>query len=127
MDENISLVDLLASHRKILRKVLVKLTVYYAALAAVVAVVVMAFPNIVDDLPLGGVSDIASYGSNYSYELEDAILSADDEEIEQIVTDSSNARLARGPAWLQGAPACSDRLAFSQYKSSVSRLVSVML
>ena len=103
MDENISLVDLLASHRKILRKVLVKLTVYYAALAAVVAVVVMAFPNIVDDLPLGGVSDIASYGSNYSYELEDAILSADDEEIEQIVTDSSNARLARGPAWLQGA------------------------
>ena len=103
MDENISLADLLASHRKILRKVLVKLTVYYAALAAVVAVVVMAFPNIVDDLPLGGVSDIASYGANYSYELEEAILSADDEEIEQIVTDSSNARLARGPAWLQGA------------------------
>ena len=72
MDEYKRSASLLASHRKILRRVLVKLTVYYAALAAVVAIVVMAFPNIVDDLPLGGVGDIASYGSTYSYELEEA-------------------------------------------------------
>ncbi|MDX2412537.1 MAG: hypothetical protein QNK16_09615 [Woeseiaceae bacterium] len=103
MDEDTRWANLLASHRKILRKVLVKLTVYYAALAALVAIVVMAFPNIVDDLPLGGVGDIASYGSTYSYELEEAFLSADDEEIEQIVTDTSKARLAKGPAWLRGA------------------------
>ncbi|MDH3274327.1 MAG: DUF4956 domain-containing protein [Gammaproteobacteria bacterium] len=103
MDENKRSTSLLASHRRILRRVLVKLTVYYAALAAVIAVLVMAFPNAVDNLPLGGVGDIASYGSAYSYDLEEAFLSADDEEIEQIVTDSSKARLAKGPAWLRGA------------------------
>ena len=76
MDENKRSASLLASHRRILRRVLVKLTVYYAALAAVIAVLVMAFPNAVDTLPLGGVGDIASYGSAYSYDLEEAFLSA---------------------------------------------------
>jgi hypothetical protein len=103
MDEKTRMADLLVSHRKILRKVLVKLTLYYAALAAVIAIIVMAFPGIVDELPLGGVGDIASYGSTYSFELEEAFLSADDEQIEQIATDTSRARLASGPAWLQGA------------------------
>ena len=103
MDEKTRMADLLASHRKILRKVLVKLTLYYAALAALIAIVVLSFPGIVDELPLGGVGDIASYGSTYSFELEEAFLSADDEEIEQIATDTSRARLASGPAWLNGA------------------------
>jgi len=103
MDEKTRMADLLASHRKILRKVLVKLTLYYAALAAVIAIVVISFPGIVDELPLGGVGDIASYGSTYSFELEEAFLSADDEAIEQIATDTSRARLASGPAWLNGA------------------------
>jgi hypothetical protein len=103
MDEKTRIANLLASHRKILRKVLVKLTAYYAVLAAIVAIVVMSFPGIVDELPLGGVGDIANYGSTYSFELEEAFLSADDEQIEQIVTDTSKARLASGPAWLTGA------------------------
>ena len=103
MDEKTRMADLLASHRKILRKVLVKLTLYYAALAAVIAIIVISFPGIVDELPLGGVGDIASYGSTYSFELEEAFLSADDEAIEQIATDTSRARLASGPAWLNGA------------------------
>jgi hypothetical protein len=103
MDEQTRMANLLASHRKILRKVLVKLTLYYAALAAVIALVVISFPGIVDELPLGGVGDIASYGSTYSFELEEAFLSADDEQIEQIATETSRARLASGPAWLHGA------------------------
>jgi len=103
MDEQTRMANLLASHRKVLRKVLVKLTLYYAVLAAVIALVVISFPGIVDELPLGGVGDIAGYGTTYSFELEEAFLSADDEQIEQIATETSRARLASGPAWLHGA------------------------
>ncbi|MDH3805547.1 MAG: DUF4956 domain-containing protein, partial [Gammaproteobacteria bacterium] len=53
--------------------------------------------------PLGGVSDIAYYGSSSALDLEEAFLSADDEELEDIVTETQRAQLARPPAWLRGA------------------------
>lgn len=76
---------------------------YYIALAAFVAVAVTVFPSIVDQLPLGGVGDISDYGSGSVYDLEEALLSADDEELEEIATATTRARLAKGPVWLQGA------------------------
>jgi hypothetical protein len=103
MDEKQRMAGVLAEHRKVIRKVLARITVYYVALAAIIAVAVTAFPGIIDELPLGGVGDIANYGSSSVYDLEEAFLSADDEELESIVTESSRARVARGPVWLQGA------------------------
>lgn len=103
MDEQPKIRALKASHRKVLRSVLVRISVYYAILAALVAIMVAVFPGVVDDLPLGGVGDIAYYGSSDAFELEEAFLSADDEEIETIVEESVQARSARGPVWLRGA------------------------
>jgi hypothetical protein len=103
MDENERIASVLANHRKIIRGVLGKITIYYIALAVIVAIAVSAFPNIVDELPLGGVGDIAYYGSADVRDLEEAFLSADDEELEVIATESARSRLARGPAWLRDA------------------------
>lgn len=103
MDEKTRIAQVLADHRKILRGVLARITIYYAVLAAIVAIAITAFPGIVDELPLGGVGDIANYGSSNVYDLEEAFLSADDEELEDIVTETTRARVATGPAWLQGA------------------------
>jgi len=103
MDEKTRIAQVLADHRKIIRGVLTRITIYYAVLAAIVAIAITAFPGIVDELPLGGVGDIANYGSSNVYDLEEAFLSADDEELEDIVTETARARVATGPAWLQGA------------------------
>jgi hypothetical protein len=78
-----------------------RISIYYVALAAFVAVAVTVFPSIVDQLPLGGVGDISDYGSSSVYDLEEALLSADDEELEEIATATTRARLAKGPVWLQ--------------------------
>lgn len=92
-----------AAHRKILLRMLVRITIYYLLLAGAVTVAVMVSPRFADELPLGGVGEIGDYSASSVYDLEEAILSADDEEIEDIVTESTRARLARGPVWLQGA------------------------
>jgi hypothetical protein len=103
MDEQERMAQVLASHRRVIHRVVVKITIYYAILAAVIAAAVMLNPGIVDDLPLGGVGDIANYGSSEVYDLEEAFLSADDEELGDIVTETARARVAQGPVWLQEA------------------------
>ena len=103
MDEQQRMEGVLAAHRKVIRKVLARITVYYVVLATIVAIAVSAFPGIIDELPLGGVGDIANYSSSSVYDLEEAFLSADDEELGDIVTETSRARIVRGPTWLQGA------------------------
>ncbi len=93
----------LARHRNILLRMAGQVTIYYAALGAAVALLITIFPGMVEQLPLGGVGDIADHGSYSVYELEEALLSADDEELEEIASATTQARLARGPAWLNGA------------------------
>ena len=105
MDEETRLAQVMARHKQILLRMGVKITVYYAILAAAVALAVAFVPGFAQQLPLGGVGEIASYGSYGAYDLEEALLSADDEELEEIVTETTRARLARGPVWLQGATA----------------------
>jgi hypothetical protein len=90
-------------HRSILLRMLLKITLYYLLLGGAVAVAVTLSPRFAADLPLGGVGEIGDFGASSVYDLEEALLSADDEEIEDIVTESTRARLARGPVWLQGA------------------------
>jgi len=101
MDEQERMAGVLAGHRKVIRGVLGRITLYYIALAAIVAISISLFPDIVDELPLGGVGDIANYGTADVRDLEDAFLSADDEELEVIATESARSRLAQGPVWLR--------------------------
>jgi hypothetical protein len=88
---------LIADNRRSLLRVALRITIYYVVLAVVLVVLTATVPRFVDQLPLGGVGEISDFGSSSIYDLEEALLSADDEEIEDI------ARLARGPAWLQEA------------------------
>ncbi len=95
----------LARHRRILVRMIFKVTAYYLVLGIAVAVAAKTIPGFADNLPVGGVGEIADFGSSSIYDLEEALLSADDEEIEDIVTENTRARLARGPAWLLEAMA----------------------
>ncbi len=82
---------------------LFKVTAYYLVLAGAVALAAATVPGFAGQIPLGGVGEISDAGSSSVYDLEEALLSADDEEIEDIVTESTRARLARGPVWMQEA------------------------
>jgi hypothetical protein len=95
--------DLDAEHRRLLFGVAFRITIYYVILAGLVALAIGLNPRLVEHLPLGGVGDIAYYGSSNVLDLEEAFLSADDEELEQIVTETQRAQLERGPAWFRGA------------------------
>jgi hypothetical protein len=99
MDVQERMQEVVARHRKVIQRVLVKITIYYAILAAGVAMAIWINPDIVDHLPLGGVGNIANYGSSDVYDLEEAFLSADDEELGDIVTETARARVAEGPIW----------------------------
>ena len=103
MDEQLRNAETLARHRKILLRMLFKVTAYYVALIIAIVIAANTIPGFVGQLPLGGVGEIADFGSSSIYDLEEALLSADDEEIEDIVTENTRARLARGPAWLYEA------------------------
>ena len=103
MNEEQRMAQVLAGHRKVIHKVLIKITIYYAILTAAVAIAIAINPGIVDSLPLGGVGNIANYGSSEVYDLEEAFLSADDEELGDIVTETTRARIAQGPVWLREA------------------------
>jgi hypothetical protein len=87
-------------HRKTLRRTLLRITIYYAVLAAIAAIMIAVYPGVVDKLPLGGVGDIAGYNTSDLLELEDALLSADGDELEELVTETARMRKERGPAWL---------------------------
>jgi hypothetical protein len=100
MDAIVRNAETLARHRRILIRMLFKVTAYYVALAAVVALAAATIPGFAQQMPLGGVGEISDVGSASIYDLEEALLSADDEEIEDIVTENTRARLARGPAWM---------------------------
>jgi hypothetical protein len=94
---------MLASHRKILRGTLVRITAYYIVLAGIVAIAVSLNPDIVEELPLGGVGEIAGYNTSELLQLEEALLSADGDELEELATETTRARIERGPIWLEEA------------------------
>ena len=103
MAEDTQVTALLVAHRKILRNTLIRVTFYYAALIVLLGIFVSAFPSMVNELPLGGVGDIAGYNASGLLALEEALLSADGEELEELARATSEARREAGPAWLAGA------------------------
>lgn len=103
MDEKTRHAALILAHRKLLLRLMVKITIYYAVLATLLAISISVFPGTIDELPLGGVRDIANYSNESVFDLEEAYLSADDEELETIATESARARMLAAPAWMRGA------------------------
>lgn len=101
MDEYQGIAATLASQKRLLLRMAAQVTAYYIVVAGLVAMAVTFIPGFSDHLPLGGVGEIASYGSSGAYDLEEALLSADDEELEEIVSESTRAQLMRTPAWLR--------------------------
>ncbi|MCO4810186.1 MAG: DUF4956 domain-containing protein [Gammaproteobacteria bacterium] len=100
MNEESPINSMISQHRQLLLRMMLRITVYYVILGSALALAAAVAPGFVDQLPLGGVGEIADFGSSNIYDLEEALLSADDEQIEDIVSENTRARLARGPAWL---------------------------
>ena len=100
MDTTLLNDETLARHRMILVRMMFKVTAYYIVLAGAIALAAATIPGFTQQMPLGGVGEISDVGSSSIYDLEEALLSADDEQIEDIVTENTRARLARGPAWM---------------------------
>ena len=100
MDTTLRNDETLTRHRMILVRMMFKVTAYYIVLAGAIALAAATIPGFTQQMPLGGVGEISDVGSSSIYDLEEALLSADDEQIEDIVTENTRARLARGPAWM---------------------------
>lgn len=103
MNENQQIAASIANQKRILMRMTSRITVYYVILTAAIALAAAVIPGFTKQLPLGGVGDIADYGASSVYELEEALLSADDEELEDIVSEATRARALGIPAWLRGA------------------------
>ncbi len=95
--------SLIARHHRILNRTLGLITVYYIALALVIAALIGMFPGIVSELPLGGVSEIMGNHSAGLLELEEALLSADGDELERLATETSRVRTEATPLWLENS------------------------
>ena len=85
-------------HRWMLMRVLVRITIYYAVLAALVAIIQWFNPGFIDDLPLGGVGQIANYDPGLS-ELKSAVGMGNSEDYEQIITRTQPTFFANAPDW----------------------------
>jgi len=100
MNEDSPINLMISQHRQLLLRMMLRITVYYVILGSALALTATVAPGFIDQLPLGGVGEISDFSSSSIYDLEEALLSADDEQIEDIVSENTRARLARGPAWL---------------------------
>jgi hypothetical protein len=103
MDERERIAALIAKYQNIMLRMSIRITAYYIVMAALVGMAAYFVPGFSDHLPLGGVSEIADFGGSSVYDLEEALLSADDEEIQDIVTESALTRLSRAAPWMSGA------------------------
>jgi hypothetical protein len=92
-----------ARHRKLLLRMAARISIYYLVLAAAVAIAVATIPGFTEQLPLGGVGQFADYSSSGGYDLEQALVTADDEELEDVVNEAKRSRLESGPPWLRDA------------------------
>ena len=105
MKKDPQFVALIIKHRRILRGTLLKITAYYAVLVAALLLAIFISPEILDRLPVGGVGSIADNGTSNLLELEEALLSADGDELEDLATATNRARQELAPLWLRNSMA----------------------
>lgn len=102
MAEQIQLTDTPAYRRAIIG-LIGRITVYYAIVAVILWVVVLLVPAVSGFLPVGGIGSLANYDDSAVQELEQALLSADDEALEEIATSQRLPSAYHGTDWVQGA------------------------
>lgn len=90
-------------HRKLLYRLTARLIIYYAVLAALIALVNWASPEVIRHLPVGGLDEISNYYDTTTGGLEDALLSADEDDLEVIATRVEQSRTSNGPIWFHTA------------------------
>ncbi len=90
-------------HKKVLFRLLGRISVYYLAIALLIALGNWISPDLIKQLPVGGLDEIANYYESNAGNLEDALLSADDEELEIIASQVHETRAGRGPVWFHTA------------------------
>lgn len=90
-------------HRKILTRLLGRLTVYYAIVFGMAALTFSVTPNLFSEFPVGGISEYSSFQGEGAHLLEDALLNGDGDELEEIATGVQQSRSANGPLWLINA------------------------
>jgi len=64
MNEELRINSMIAEHRRLLLRMMLKITIYYAILGSVLALTVSFAPGFADQLPLGGVGEISDFGSS---------------------------------------------------------------
>lgn len=92
-------------HRSLLGRVLIRMTLYYLVLAGLVALINWLAPSFIQQLPLGGLNDIAQVYDPGTSELEDALLAADEDDLEVLATQVQETQRRLGPVWFQTAKA----------------------
>ena len=90
-----------AVHKKLILILSVRLTFYYVFLLAFATTLVYAFPGMINDLPIGGMSQL--YGAESVTQLEEAFLSADDEEVETVAEQLRQAQRDTSLPWVDDA------------------------
>lgn len=90
-------------HRSVLIRLLGRISVYYVALALLIALGNWISPDLIKQFPVGGLDEIANYYESSSENLEDALLSADEEELESIASRVHQTRASQGPIWFHSA------------------------
>lgn len=95
--------EITAFHRKSMLRLLVRVSVYYIIVAVLCAAVIKAFPTIVDELPIGGISEFTNFDDPGVYELEESLLNSDGDELEEIAEQTQKKLKSHGPVWLSSA------------------------
>ncbi len=90
-------------HRSLLYRLLGRISVYYVVLALLIALGNWASPEFIKQFPVGGLDELANYYDSDSGNLEDALLSADEEELEMIASRVQESRESNGPIWFHSA------------------------
>ncbi|NNF17861.1 MAG: DUF4956 domain-containing protein [Gammaproteobacteria bacterium] len=98
MTDEKALLDEDREHRWLLMKVIFRMTLYYASLAVLIALIQWIHPGFIDQLPLGGVVQIAnSEGS--PFELQGAAMNTSANDFEEIATRSRQTFFGEKPDW----------------------------
>lgn len=90
-------------HRRILTRLLGRMSLYYAIVLGLSALVFTVAPNLIKDLPIGGLSEYSSFQGSEAKILEDALLNGDGDELDAIAANAHQAMAATGPEWWTNA------------------------
>ena len=90
-------------HRKMLMRLLGRMTLYYALVSCLVFSALWFSPSLVNDMPLGGLGQYSNIQDSSVYELKGAHLKGDRDELVEIEEEAKKKNDASGLAWWKNA------------------------